>query len=117
MSNQNDSKQNVNSKDGTTTSNIEKALPPAISKTKGVSLMKKGDYSVHLLIEEVKNLIPKNADFLPRPIVKVICFNEHKRTAQVSDPCSEYTFNEHIYFEKTDLPYEVLDSSKVVVEV
>ena len=80
-------------------------------------LMKKGDYTIHLLIEEVKNLVGKNADFLPKPVVKVTCLNESKRTSKVSDGCTDYTFNEHIYFEKTDLPTEVLDSAKVVIEV
>ena len=83
---------------------------PAIKGVEGL-LMKKGDYTVHILIEAVKNLLGKNADFLPKPVVKVSCLEDSKRTSIVSEPCSEYTFNEHMYFEKTDLPVEVLDSS------
>ena len=80
-------------------------------------LMKKGDYTVHVFIEEVKNLISVNPDFLPKPVVKVQCFNQSKRTSKVLEPCSEYTFNEHIFFEKTDLTTEILDSSKIIIEV
>ena len=90
-------------------------LPPP--KKAEPLLMKKGDYTIHLLIEEIKNISGKNPDFLPKPVVKVTCLNETKRTSKVSDGCSEYTFNEHIYFEKTDLPVEILDSAKVVIEV
>ena len=100
------------------TENSPKPNPqPEAPITKDISLMKKGDYTVHLLIEEVKNLLPKHPDFLPKPVIKATCFNKTKRTSHVTDPCTEYTFNEHIYFEQTDLPYEVLDSSKVVIEV
>ena len=52
-------------------------------------LMKKGDYTVHVFIEEVKNLISVNPDFLPKTVVKVQCFNQSKRTSKVLEPCSE----------------------------
>ena len=87
------------------------------SKKSEPFLMKKGDYTVHVFIEEVKNLISVHPDFLPKPVVKVQCFKESKRTAQVKDPCSEYTFNQHFFFEKTDLSTEVLDSEKIIIDV
>ena len=79
-------------------------------------LMKKGDYSVHVLIEEIKNLSSIKKDSLPKPIIKVTCFGQTKRTSKPSQDCEAYTFNEHIYFDATDLSVDTLDSSKVLIE-
>ena len=80
-------------------------------------LMKKGDYTVHILIEEVKNLLSANENLLPFPIVKMTCFETSQRTKKTKERCRENTFNEHFYFEKTDLTVETLDSSKIIIEV
>ena len=80
-------------------------------------LMKKGDYTVHVLIEEVKNLSSRKENSLPKPIVKVTCFGKSKRTSKPSEDCEAYTFNEHLYFEETDLSADTLDSSKILIEV
>ena len=50
---------------------------------------------------------------LPKPIVKVTCFNQTKRTSKPPQDCDAYTFNEHIYFDETDLSTDTLDSSKI----
>ena len=82
-----------------------------------LSLMKKGDYSVHVLIEEVKNLSSRKPNTQPLPMIKVTCFNKSKRTSKPPQECEAYTFNEHIYFDKTDLSVDDLDSSKIIIEV
>ena len=82
-----------------------------------IILMKKGDYTVHILIEEVKNLISIEENNAPSPIIKVICFNEIKRTSKLNLPCNSHIYNEHIYFEKNDLTNEILDSSNIIIEV
>ena len=79
--------------------------------------MKKGDYSVHVLIEEVKNLCSIKENHLPKPIVKVTCFNQTKRTSKPPQDCDAFVYNEHIYFDKTDLSTDTLDSSKILIEV
>ena len=84
---------------------------------KNIILMKKGDYSVHILIEEVKSLMQLSPDHLPYPIIKLTCFNKSKRTEKTKLPCDSYIFDEHFYFEKTDLSVEQLDSSKILIEV
>ena len=87
-------------------------------KADNVILMKKGDYSIHVLIEEIKNCTQIDEDHLPYPLVKVTCFErDSKRTEKPAQPCTDYTFNEHFYFEKTNLAVEEIDSSKIVVEV
>ena len=91
--------------------------PSSVVPEKQPILMKKGDYTVHILIEELKNLISIEENHLPSPIIKLICFNETKRTSKLDIECSDHVYNEHIYFEKNDLTVEILDSSKIIIEV
>ena len=79
-------------------------------------LMKKGDYSVHVLIEEIRNLKVDKENYLPKPIIKVTCFGTSKRTSKPPHDCEAYTFNEHLYFDSTDLSVDILDSSKILIE-
>ena len=79
--------------------------------------MKKGDYNVHILIENVKNLVPVEENVPPYPRVKLTVFGKEKRTAKMKKPCFDYTFNEHFYYDKTNLTVEMLDSEKIIIEV
>ena len=88
----------------------------APKEEKEAIIMKKGDYTVHVLIEEVKNCIAIEEDKQPFPIVKVTCFGQSKRTKKMDIGCNDYTFGEHFYFDKTDLTAEMLDSEKIVIE-
>ena len=88
-----------------------------INESKNLCLMKKGDYSVHILVEEVKSLIQLEKDHLPYPIVKLTCFNKSQRTDKTKIACINYIYDEHFYFEKENLTVEQLDSSKIIVEV
>ena len=88
-----------------------------INEGKNIILMKKGDYSIHILIEEVKSLIQISDSHLPKPIIKLTCFGQSKRTEKTKLPCDSYIFDEHFYFEKADLTVEQLDSSKILIEV
>ena len=88
-----------------------------INEGKNIVLMKKGDYSVHILVEEVKSLPQLNENHLPFPIVKLTVFNQSKRTEKTKMPCDNYIYDEHFYFEKADLTVEQLDSSKIIIEV
>ena len=88
-----------------------------INEGKNIVLMKKGDYSVHILVEEVKSLPQLSENHLPYPIVKLTVFNQSKRTEKTKMPCDNYTYDEHFYFEKADLTVEQLDSSKIIIEV
>ena len=80
-------------------------------------IMKKGDYRVHILIEEVKNLIEIEENDLPVPRVKMTVFGKTQRTSKMKKPCDSFVFNEHFYFDKTNLTAEMLDSEKIVIEV
>jgi len=80
-------------------------------------IMKKGDYNVHILIEEVKNLIEIEEGELPVPRVKMTVFGKSQRTSKMKKPCDSFVFNEHFYFDKTNLTAEMLDSEKITIEV
>ena len=86
-------------------------------KEEKLVIMKKGDYNVHILIEEVKNLIEVEEGCPPVPRVKVTVFGKDKRTSKVKKPVDCYIYNEHFYFDKTNLTAEMLDSEKVLIEV
>lgn len=78
--------------------------------------MKKGDYSVHILIEEVKNLISKNED-IPYPIIKISVNNTTKRTKEVNTKVDTYFYGEHFYYDCLDMNNATLDSAKITIEV
>ena len=82
-----------------------------------ITLMQKGDYTVHVLIEEVQGIEQKIVDKLPKPMIKLTCFGESKRTPVVKNNGISYTFDEHFYFEKSNLTTKQLDCSKILVEV
>ena len=84
--------------------------------TKNITIMRKGDYSVHILVEEVQGIEQKIIDKLPKPVVKLTCFGESKRTSAVKNGCISYTFDEHFYFEKSNLSAKQLDCSKILIE-
>ena len=86
-------------------------------KPKELVLMKKGDYSVHILVEEVKNLIQVREGKVPVPRVKLHVFDKSQRTTKMKKACSDFVFNEHFYFDKTNLTSEMLDSEKITIEV
>ena len=96
---------------------IERVKTTLKENPNSLYLMKKGDYSVHVLIEEVKNLCSIKENHLPKPIVKVTCFNQTKRTSKPPQDCDAFVYNEHIYFDQTDLSVDTLDSSKILIEV
>lgn len=85
-------------------------------KKKEFISMKKGDYTVHIFIEEVKNLISKEEE-PPLPIVKMTVLKDTKRTNELEEKVSTYFFGEHFYFDCLDMNNATLDSAKVKIEV
>ena len=86
-------------------------------ESKKITIMKKGDYTVHILVEEVQGIEQKIIDQLPKPMVKLTCFEESKRTSAVKNGCISYSFEEHFYFEKSNLSARQLENSKILIEV
>ena len=97
--------------------NIQENIEPPVNPLDTLVQMKKGDYNVHILIEDVKNLVPVKDNTPPVPRVKVTVFDKVQRTAKMKQPCFDYSFNEHFYFDKTNMTVEMLDSEKIIIEV
>jgi len=95
---------------------IERVQTTLKENPNSLSLMKKGDYSVHVLIEEIKNLCSIKENRLPLPMVKITCLNQTKRTSKPPNDCDGFVFNEHIYFDGIDLSTDTLESSKIIIE-
>ena len=96
--------------------NEETSISIIPQKKENLILMKKEDYSVHVLIEEIKNLPQIKGDQLPFPTVKIKCFGKTQRTTKTKISCTSYTFNEHFHFDKSNLTQEMLDSEKIIIE-
>ena len=89
----------------------------SIEEGQNIVLMKKGDYSVHILVEEVKSLIQIDENHNPYPVVKLTVFNQSKRTEKTKIDKVNHIYDEHFYFDKANLTVEQLDSSKIIIEV
>ena len=55
--------------------------------------MKNGDYSFHILVEEVKSLPQLNENHLLYLIVKLTVFNQSKRTEKTKLHYDNYTYD------------------------
>ena len=107
---------NIIKEEGNENEEIKKPTQQKQQQKETIIEMKKGDYNVHILIEEVKNLISIE-DEPPVPRVKMTVFGKEQRTSKMKKPCDNFVFNEHFYFNKTNLTAEMLDSEKVIIEV
>ena len=58
--------------------NQEEEEIPDVQKEEKLVIMKKGDYNVHILIEEVKNLVEIKENSQPKPCVKMTVFGKSK---------------------------------------
>ena len=94
---------------------IKKATTTVENSQIVTNLLKKGDYTVHVLIEEIKNITSKKENQLPQPCIKLTCLGQTKRTTK-PDQVDSYVYNEHFYFDKTDLSTDYLDSAKILIE-
>jgi hypothetical protein len=91
--------------------------------------MKKGDYQIHVLIEEIKdakcstlegsakNLEEGTEARPPVPVVKITCLGKSKRTQKPAGPVKNHVYNEHFYFDGLNMTKEMLDSENIRFEV
>lgn len=80
---------------------------------------KKGDYSVHIFLEESKGLLPSSSDRSFNPVISIKCFDKIKCTRKLKDITTSATslWNEHIYFSKLGCSITELETSKILIEV
>ena len=79
---------------------------------------KKGDYSVHLYIEETKGLLPLDKD-ISDPTIRIKCFGKSKCSRKLSNitPGATSLWNEHIYFSKLGCSVSQIEDEKIIIEV
>ena len=97
----------------------DKAKPESSDSSTSEEKFKKGDYSVHLFIEESKGLLPVTDDKNFNPVITVKCFEKMKCTRKLKDVTSGATslWNEHLYFSKLGCTVDSLESEKILIEV
>ena len=82
---------------------------PKEEEKKSVCSMKRGDYMIHVYIEQAKNLDVPEGEVVD-PIVEVNCLNERKFTTALDDinNTGVAIWNEHIFFEPKNVEVERL---------
>lgn len=100
---------------------MEKKEPvlPKVEDMQEQEKFKKGDYTVHLFIEESKGLLPVTAEKNFNPVISVKCFGKIKCTRKLKDVTSGATsiWSEHLYFSQLNCLISDLETSKILIEV
>lgn len=93
--------------------------PEPVAESQGEEKFKKGDYSVHVFIEESKGLLPATDDRSFNPVISVKCFDKAKCTRKLKDITTGATtlWSEHLYFSKLACTVNELENSKILIEV
>ncbi|CAG9328112.1 unnamed protein product [Blepharisma stoltei] len=80
---------------------------------------KKGDYTVHIYLEECRALLAANSDSAIDPIVVMKVWNKDKCTKRVSDQGGSINlvWNEHFFFTRENITAEEMANSSIMFEV
>ena len=80
--------------------------------------MKRGDYMIHVMIEQAKNL-KVDAEDTVDPIVEVKCMNSKKYTSAMDhiNNTGVAIWNEHIFFEPKNQEVEDLQQAKIEIKL
>lgn len=97
----------------------KEAVQPKVEEKQGEEKFKKGDYTVHVFVEESKGLLPPSGDKNFNPVISVKCFGKPKCTRKLKDVTSGATsiWCEHLYFSKLGCTIDDLESEKILIEV
>ena len=96
----------------------EEEEAPKEKEKKSVCNMKRGDYMIHIYVEQAKNMDVEEGDTID-PIVEINCLNERKFSTAQDDlnNTSVATWNEHIFFEPKNVEVERLEKGKIEVKL
>lgn len=80
--------------------------------------MKRGDYMIHILVEQAKNLLI-DAGATVDPIVEIACLGQKKyTTAQEGiDNTTTAIWEEHIFFEPKNMEAAKMESGKIEIKL
>ena len=84
----------------------------------GVCEMKRGDYMIHVMVEQAKNLKVPDGDVID-PIVEVSCLGERKFTKALDDINNTgiAIWNEHIFFEPKNVETDRLAKGTIELKL
>lgn len=94
------------------------AEPEKETHSTNICQMKRGDYMIHVMIEQAKNLLVDAEDTVD-PIVEVKCMNARKFTTaqEAINNTGIAVWNEHIFFEPKNQEVEDLEKAKVEIKL
>ena len=95
-----------------------KEAPKDDKKGGGVQTMKRGDYMIHVMIEQAKNLKVPDGEVID-PIVEVSCLGERKFTKALDDINNTgiAVWNEHIFFEPKNVEAARLEKGTIELKL
>lgn len=96
----------------------KKDEPKDEKKEGGVCSMKRGDYMIHVMVEQAKNLKVPDGDVID-PIVEVSCLGERKFTKALDDINNTgiAIWNEHIFFEPKNVEAARLEKGTIELKL
>jgi len=85
---------------------------------KSVCSMKRGDYMIHVMVEQAKNLDVPEGDVID-PIVEIACLGERKFTKALDDinNVGVAVWNEHLFFEPKNVEVDRLQKGKIEIKL
>ena len=88
------------------------------TEKKAVCSMKRGDYMIHVYVEQGKNLDVPEGEVVD-PIVEINCLNERKFTKALDDINNTglAIWNEHVFFEPKNVEVERLEKGKIEIKL
>ena len=86
--------------------------------SKSVCSMKRGDYMIHVMVEQAKNLDVPEGDVID-PIVEITCLGERKFTKALDDISNVglAIWNEHLFFEPKNVEVDRLEKGKIEIKL
>ena len=80
--------------------------------------MRKGDYIIHVFLEQSRALQMPGKDIVD-PIIKVKCLGKHQYTKEKDDIGVHTTigWNEHLFFEPKDLSQAEIEDGTIEIQV
>ena len=96
----------------------EEEVKEVEKEKKSVCSMKRGDYMIHVMIEQAKNLDVPEGEVVD-PIVEVNCLGERKFTKALDDinNVGLAIWNEHLFFEPKNVEKERLAKGKIEIKL
>ena len=84
----------------------------------GVVKMKRGDYMIHVMVEQAKNLKVPDGEVID-PIVEISCLGERKFSTALDDINNTgiAVWNEHIFFEPKNVEEQRLEKGTIEIKL